>query len=64
MRLNNLIYRTSKLDAQHVAQTFTRKKKAGSEEGGEEIWVSPSNKVKIKIFTGSQGKAANFANQV
>ena len=63
MRLNNLIYRTSKLDAQHVAQTFTRKK-AGSEEGGEEIWVSPSNKVKIKIFTGSQGKAANFANLV
>ena len=24
MRLNNLIYRTSKLDAQHVAQTFIR----------------------------------------
>ena len=60
MRLNNLIYRTSKLDAQHVAQTFTWKKEACCRGGN--LGFQLQGKIQ-KIFTaqptstGSQGES-------
>ena len=55
MRLNNLIYRTSKLDAQHVAQTFIR-----GEEGNLGLL---RQKAEENIYSSLQRLAAGLAKQ-
>ena len=43
MRLNNLIYRTSKLDAQHVAQTFIWREEGRKSGVSSKVWKRKKN---------------------